>query len=120
MKAHAAQRWEELRQRLDSAARESKNPQAVVVELSRRYGDLSPNDRVVVDELIADWVLAEDEAKRFDALALIAEHRIRTAAAAVRELCRRLETSDEPSAPYEWAKANRVLGRVTEAGGPLE
>lgn len=110
----ARRRWEELHERLDADARESKTSQQAVVELAGHYARLSPSERLVIDELLAEWAISDDEAKRFDALALISEHRIRSAVPALRQLANRLEETPTPAAPYEWAKVNRILGKLSE------
>lgn len=115
--ADARSRWELLRERLDEEARASKSSQAVVVQLSQQYRRLNDPDRSEVDGLLAEWVLSDDEEKRFDAMAVIADNRIAGATAALRRLGERLEASDAPSAPFEWAKVNRMLGKLSESGG---
>lgn len=113
---NARSRWEELRERLDEDARLSKSSQVVVLELSRQYRALDEAERSEVDELLAEWVLSEDEGKRFDAMAVIADNQVARAVPALRELGERLEASDAPSAPFEWAKVNRILGKLHESG----
>lgn len=114
--ANARTRWVELRERLDDDARASKASHAVVIELSRRYQELDGSERPQVDELLAEWVLSEDEGRRFDALAVIADNKVVHTVPALRELAERLEVSDAPSAPFEWAKVNRILGKLLEDG----
>lgn len=114
--ANARTRWVELRERLDDDARASKSSHAVVLELSRRYQALDESERPEVDELLAEWVLSEDEGRRFDALAVIADNKVVHAVPALRELAERLEASDAPNAPFEWAKVNRILGKLREDG----
>jgi hypothetical protein len=101
--------WEELRQRLDGEAREQKISQAAILELSHHYRLLSSDDRRVVDELLAEWILDDGENKRFDALALISEHRVVSATSALHRLAERLTVSTAPGAPFELAKVNRIL-----------
>ena len=110
------QKWEEIHSQVDSTAKQSKNSPSATIELSRRYSQLAPEERAEINALLADWVLGDDETKRFDALALIQDHRITAVVPALRQLCETLEDSPDPGAPYEWAKVNRVLGQI--AGGP--
>ena len=110
-------RWEQLRERLDKDAREQKMSQAAILELSHRYRLLSSDERRVVDELLAEWILADDENKRFDALALISEHRVESAMSALYRLAERLRASAAPGAPYELAKVNRIVDRLKPALG---
>lgn len=101
--------WARFRDEVDGIAQASKQSHAAVLELSRRYRLLDPQERAVVDELLAEWVESEDETMRFDALALVDAHGIRSAVPALRRLAARLEESTAPGAPYEWAKVNRVI-----------
>lgn len=112
-------RWEAFRERAEREAVAAKNAQAVVFELSRQYAALDGSERSEVDLLLADWIESDDEAKRFDALALVEMHEIASAAPALRALAARLEASTTPGAPYEWAKVNRVLGFLASDGEEL-
>lgn len=107
-----------MRDQLDADASEAKDSQSAVIELSRRYGNLSPDEKVEVDNLLAEWVLSDDGRLRFDALALIRDHSIRSSLPSLRTLQDRLERATEPSAPYEWAKVNRLIGHLVEAKNP--
>ncbi len=108
----AERRWEELRAELDRRAVASKSSQSVVVELSSEYRRLGSDDRAEVDVLLRSRLLSADEGERFDAVAVVDDNEVCSAIPALRKLMDRLETSDEPGAVYEWAKVNRVLGRL--------
>ncbi len=101
-------RWEAFRDRVARNAIAAKSAEDIVPELSRAYAALSPQERATVDRVIAQWTTSADESKRFEALALIREHRIVAALAAVDELVQRLAKSTEPGAPYELAKIRRL------------
>jgi len=68
----------------------------------------------MADQVLAEWVLAEDEKVRFDALALIADFKIGSAVPALRTLARRLAWSPAPGAPYELKKVDRILGVLAQ------
>lgn len=85
-----------------------------VLRLSARYGALDARERVAVDAEVAAWVLSSDESLRFDGLSLIHDYEIRSAEPALRALTTRLEAESRPGAPYEWAKVNRLLARLSE------
>jgi len=101
--------WTALRNRLDAQAQAMKVSQAAIVELSRRYIDLDLEARGVVDGLISEWALSDDENLRFDALALISNHGIKTALPALEDLLVRLNGSANPGAPYEREKVRRII-----------
>ena len=94
-----------------------KQSQEALFVLARRYRDLSPEDRAIVDELLAEQVQSEDEHVRFDALALVDEFKIGSAVPALRGLADWLERRGHPGAPYEWAQVNRILGDLAAGAG---
>lgn len=104
--------WSALRDRLDTEARGAKMSQAAVVELSHRYASLDAESRGVVDEMLSEWVLSDDENLRFDALALVSDHRIVRALPPLRQLQVRLQDAKDPGAPYEQAKVQRIIARL--------
>jgi hypothetical protein len=104
--------WEALRIRLEREAEARKSSQEAVVALSRAYALLSAEERCEIDPLLSEWALSVDENKRFHALAIIADHRIRSALPALCELANVLERSTTPSGPYELAKVMRVMGQL--------
>ena len=112
MISEAAQRWVEMRRQIDERAVRSKSSQSVVVGLSREYRRLGADERADVDVVLRSWLLSADEGERFDAVAVVDDNEVCSAIPALRELMDRLEASDEPGAVYEWAKVNRVLGRL--------
>lgn len=111
--AHVRADWVAFRDAVDAAARASKMSQEAWLKLSARYAALSPEDREVVDGVLAEWVLSEDEGLRSDALFVISENAVGSAVPALRVLAQRLEETDEPGAPYEWAWVNRTIGILT-------
>jgi len=91
---------------------------AVHERLAGLYRALSAEERRAVDELIFDDLMSPDEARRFDAVALVREFRIRSAAKTLVRLAEVLEEASSPGAPYEWAKVNRLIAYLAnEEGG---
>lgn len=109
MTATVRERWERLWSRLDAEATASKSSNEAVVNLSYAYTLLQPDERPIIDELLAEWVLSFDEKKRFDALVLLREHKIVSAIPALHELAARLATSPDVGAPFELEKVSGVL-----------
>lgn len=114
MSEQRSNKWRKLRSNLERQAVESKDAQEVAIELVRQYERLAESDRADVDRLLQEWVLSDVEAERFDALVVIDANEVRSAAPALRELCSRLEASDDPGAPYEWEWVNRILGGLLD------
>lgn len=102
--------FEELRLHLDRGA--GKDTQSVVLDLSREYARLAPDERASVNELLMEWLLSDNETDRFDAQALIFDHRISCALPALELLASRLEKAAGPGAPYELGKVKRLIERL--------
>ena len=98
---------------IDSAAVSSKNSPRAVHDLIAVYASISAEDRDDADEVLAQWATGDDESKRFDALALIDHFKVVSAMPSLRDLAQRLEDSEAPSAPYDWAKVNRIIGSLS-------
>lgn len=105
--------WEAIRAELVSRYEGTKESQGVVLDMFKAYRRLSEPERQEADRTVAQWVLSGDASKRFDALALIQEFGIASSLPALRQLAAKLEGDSDVSAPYEWAKVNRAIARLT-------
>lgn len=99
--------------RINAAAIESKDSQRAVLDLIELFETISPTERPDSDEVVTDWALGLDAAKQFDALAVFFPFKIISALPALRELARRFEAAGGPSAPFDWAKVNRLIGQLS-------
>ncbi len=105
--------------RIDTAAVARKDSQSAVSQLAVLYSSLAASERVIADDVLREWALSDNSKRRFDALALIDKFSITSALPALRTLAARFESADGPSAPYDWAKVNRLIGRLaTENDAP--
>ena len=107
-----AEGWRDLRDQLDERARASKRSQEAAIDLAAAFARLSDAERSNVVPTLDEWLLSDDEALRFDALYVVAEHSVAEAVPALRVLQDRLEASSAPGAPYEWAKVNRLIAQL--------
>lgn len=114
MRETVRQDWLLFRDRADQEAIEAKESQAALVALQDRYGSLSPDEMLIVDELLAEWLSSADESLRFDAIAMIDANHIESALSALRELSKRLSMDPHPGAPYERAKVERAIVRLQD------
>ena len=105
--------WTSLRDRVVKDALERKAAEESLAELSEAYTSYSREERAVVDEVLAEWVDSDDLGRRFDALALISEHRIASALPAVRRLARKLALAKEPWAQDERDRVVQVVRELT-------
>ena len=100
---------ESYRRDADEEATSLKDSYVALDRLHALYERFDAEERRLADQVLAEWALAEDENKRFDALALITDFKIRSAEPALRVLAQRLATSSAPGAPYELKKIDRIL-----------
>ena len=69
-------------------------------------------ERAMANQVLAEWVLHDDENVRFDALALIHDFRVDAALHALQHLAERLAMSSAPGAPYELQKVRRIMNSM--------
>ena|SRR5438876_8352352 len=79
------------------------------------YHKFDAKERVMADQVIAEWALSEDENTRFDAQALIDEFKIRSALPALKKLVTRLTASKAVGAANELELVNRLIADLTGA-----
>ncbi len=105
---------ESFRRDVDREATSLKDPYVALDQLHGLYRALSAEERGLADQVLSEWVMAEDEKLRFEALALISDFKIRSAEPALRNLARHLAGSKAPSAPYELKKIHRILDALAQ------
>ncbi len=66
--------------------------------------------------MLSEWVLAPDEGKRFDAMALIRRFRVKAAEPALVPLAAHLQHAEGPGAPFEREKVNGLLAELANGG----
>ena len=110
--------WVQLWAHLDWKADANKMSQETVCNLSTEYGLRSPEERAVINTVLSEWLVSDDEKKRFDALALIFDYRIDSSLPALRALTQRLKYSSAVGAPFELEKVTRVIDKILEKVSP--
>jgi hypothetical protein len=101
------------RRSADEDSKSLKDPQLTLERLRSLYGKLDSAERQMADQVLAEWALSEDEAIRFDALALIGDLKICAAMPALQTLAARLALQAAPGSPYEFKKVRRIIARLT-------
>lgn len=109
--------FEAFWERANSEAMAAKSSQLAYEELKSLYTRLDAQERSLADSILSDWVVSDDDSRMWDALALIRDFNVRSTLPALRKLEARLETSNAPSAPYDWAKVNRLIGHLLSEDG---
>lgn len=109
------ERWREF----DRDERNSKQSNLATIALANWYANLSAAQRARADKVFAQWVQSTDEAKQFDALAMIRRFLIDSAIPSLKELRSHLDHDSGPGAPFLRAKVDELLEllRVREAAG---
>jgi len=105
--------WLQRQEEDIARAQAAKQSQDALTSIAARYRCLSPEERRVVDDVLVEQLGSDNEIVRFVALALIEDFRITSALPSLRRLAESLETQHRPGAPYEWAKVNRIIGKLT-------
>jgi len=106
--------WE----RLDQEERDLKLANHTLIKLQKIYAELSPDERRVVDSVLGEWVLSNDERKRFDAESLINHFRITAAVPALRSAASStIGATDAPTA-YRREKLQRLIEALDAQSGP--
>ena len=96
------------------AEKDSGQPMAAVEAFVAGTRDA---DRAEVERVLCKWAERGDNLRQFTALAVIDRLRVTSAVPTLRRLATRFEEAPVPSAPYDWAKVNRILGHLQ---GPAE
>jgi len=107
-----AARLNDIWTRADKEAAERKDSQHALEELARFLGGLAGDERDEAEAAITGWISSTDARRQFDALATIERLEVRSALPALRRLADEYESSTSPSAPYDWAWVNRIIGRL--------
>jgi hypothetical protein len=106
---------EMVRSAAELEARTQKQAQLPLERLRAAYCNLEVADRAAADQCLVEWLASDDENRRFDALALVDDFRIKRAQPALRLLRERLKLSKTPGAPFEIEKVDRLISVL--AGG---
>lgn len=100
---------ESFRQAVDNEAMALKDSYLALDRLHGLYRKFDFEERAKADQVLAEWLLSEDEGLRFDALALTDDFKIVQTMSALRQLASRLASSTKPGAPFELQKVNRII-----------
>ncbi len=91
-----------------------KDVNFLYLDVEAMYDRLDDRERDLADQVFCEWVELDDTTKQHIALFAISEHRTRSALPYLRAAAERFENAEGPSAPYDWARVNRIIGRITE------
>jgi hypothetical protein len=100
---------EAYREDAEQTASALKDTNIVLERLNLLYKRFDADERELANQVVSEWVLAEDENLRFDAAHLIREFKIVSAITSLQILIERLSSDSAPSAPFERASVDRLL-----------
>jgi hypothetical protein len=100
---------ESYRRAADEEAMSLKDSYLTLDRLHSLYRKFDEEERAMADQVLAEWVLSEDENLRFDALALIYDFKIVSATPALQKLIDRLASCRTSGAPHELNKVKRIV-----------
>jgi|SRR5215218_7581353 len=83
------------------------------------YRQFDAAERLMADQVLAEWSLSDDENMRSYGEALIDDFRIVTARKALESLAERLASSGDVGAPYEIEKVNRIIENLRGKNKPV-
>ena len=98
----------DLRRSADAESIRLKDSQHALLVLFDYYRNLPVDRQIAAVELISDWLLSDDEALRFDALALVDEFGLKSTKPFLLVLAARLSASTAPGAKFELEKVHRL------------
>ncbi len=111
--------YNEFRDRMDRfwesanhEALELKDPSRALDRLHALYHKFDVPEREFADRVLAEWLGSAEEAKRFDAVALIRAFRIERAIPALEQLAHELCRSGDPGAPFEREKVRNLVANL--------
>jgi len=98
--------------RINNEAIKNKESQKALFDLITLYKGFSDEEITTANEVIFEWVLSEDVAKRYDGLALINEFLLVDAISVLNDLSNKLREENEPSSKYEITKITRIMKKL--------
>ncbi len=103
------------RETASGEAEKSRDSYLTLDRLHGLYAELESAEKLLADQILAEWVLSDDVVVRFDAKVLIDDLKIRTAVHALRELAQRLERGQTP---MERDELELVRGTIVRLDAP--
>ena len=107
--------WENKRKCLSEQADAIKDSQSVAFGLLEEYDNLHYNERVAINDILAEWLLSDDETLRYDACFLISQRCIVSLVNEIKKAILCSQKRSEPGQKYEIKKLKRILNELNES-----
>lgn len=101
--------WLERHKTLTKEAEANRDSQSVAFGLLDAYDGLTGDQREDVHTILADWLVSEDNALRYDAGFLVSQRCIKSMTGAVEKALAVAESRSGVEASYEVKKFQRIL-----------
>jgi len=106
------QHWIESREHWSALAEGMKDSMSIVFNLQDLYKNLSNDEKLIVHGILAEWLLSEDSALRYEASYLISEEHIKSLRDVVEKAIPKAEGRKQPEAKYEVLRLKRILSEL--------
>ena len=107
-----ATHWLEEYERLTADAEAFRDSQSVSFGLMALYDELTEPEKERVHQILANWLVSDDNKLRYDAAFLTSERRIRELKPAVEKAIERATRRFGPEATFEARKLRRILDEL--------
>ena len=101
--------WDRVVRTIHGAAFRPSASNHACLDLSEAYASLEVAELPAVDPVLIEWLEDIDRDRRYEALFLIAEHKVIWALPALRDLAARLLESDDPTARADHESVVRTM-----------
>jgi hypothetical protein len=105
-------RWLDTYRQLTDAAEAFRDSQSVAFGLLDAYDQLSSSEKNDVHEVLAEWLMSDDNKLRYDAEFVTSQRIIVEMVPAVEKAIQRMNESSGPEAEYEVKKLRRILNEL--------
>lgn len=113
--ANIRNQWFETHQRLSAEADAFRDSQSVAFGLLDAYDKLALAEKEEIHEILAAWLVSEDNKLRYDAGFITSQRQIVEMIPAVEKAVESVGERSGPEARYELEKLNRILDELKAA-----
>jgi len=105
--------WEDRRKALVEIAEIMKDSQSVSFGLLALYDSLSDGEKAAVNDLLAEWLISDDNTRRYDVEFLISQRCIKSLKTAVEKAIEIAQNRTDPGAEFDIENLLRILNELS-------
>jgi hypothetical protein len=107
----------EARTLLDGCrAGDQRDGYSILQRLKATFQAASEADQVVLNKVVREWLVSSDAKDSYDGAWLTSQLTLTENLDLIRRLRDEAERRDDPAAPFDWDKYNRIAGRLAARG----